>query len=178
MTKTKLINTNDTSFVIRKSTADDQNQIWAILKPIIRSGETYAIDRSSSRKAVLNKWTDKHSKCYVLERNSKVEGLYYLRANHEGGGNHICNCGFAVLEEKNGRGFGRKLLLHSLKKAKELGFTGMQFNLVVSNNKRAIKLWESEGFDIIGRIPSAFNHPKNGFTDALIMFKNLIETKL
>jgi len=54
----------------------------------------------------------------------------------------------------------------------------MQFNLVVSNNKRAIKLWESEGFDIIGRIPSAFDHPKNGFTDALIMFKNLIETKL
>ena len=88
-------------------------------------------------KEVLKKWTDKHSKCYVLERNSKVQGLYYIRANHEGGGNHICNCGFAVPEEKNARGFGRKLLLHSLKKAKELGFTGMQFNLVVSNNKRA-----------------------------------------
>jgi ribosomal protein S18 acetylase RimI-like enzyme len=177
MTKIKPINTTDTSFVIRKATADDENQIWAILKPIIRGGETYAIDRSSSRKTVLKKWTDNYSKCHVLERNSKVQGLYYIRANYEGGGNHICNCGFAVLEEKNGCGFGRMLLLDSLKKARELGFTGMQFNLVVSNNKRAIKLWESEGFDIIGRIPSAFNHPKNGFIDALIMFKTLIATK-
>jgi ribosomal protein S18 acetylase RimI-like enzyme len=65
------------------------------------------------------------------------------------------------------------MLNHSLNLAKEMGFKGMQFNLVVSNNKWAIKLWESEDFKIVGQIPSAFNHPNDGLIDAFIMFKKL-----
>ena len=96
-----------------------------------------------------------------------------MRPNQEGGGNHICNCGFAVMTTKTRNGIGRKMLNHSLNLAQEMGFKGMQFNLVVSNNKWAIKLWESEGFKIVGQIPSAFNHPNDGLIDAFIMFKKL-----
>ena len=30
-----------------------------------------------------------------------------------------------------------------------------QFNFVVSTNERAVKLWQSLGFEIVGRLPSA-----------------------
>ena len=46
-------------------------------------------------------------------------------------------------------------------------------NLVVSNNKNAINLWKSVGFEIVGRLPLAFHHPTDGLIDALVMFKNL-----
>jgi ribosomal protein S18 acetylase RimI-like enzyme len=49
----------------------------------------------------------------------------------------------------------------------------MQFNFVVSTNTRAIALWESMGFEVVGRLPGAFEHPTEGFVDALVMFRGL-----
>jgi ribosomal protein S18 acetylase RimI-like enzyme len=66
------------------------------------------------------------------------------------------------------------MCLHSLERSKERGFRAMQFNFVVSTNERAVKLWESLGFAIVGRLPGAFEHPKQGFVDALVMYKHLV----
>ena len=49
----------------------------------------------------------------------------------------------------------------------------MQFNFVVSTNDRAIKSWEAYGFEIVGRLPSAFRHPERGLVDAFVMHKRL-----
>ena len=49
----------------------------------------------------------------------------------------------------------------------------MQFNFVVSTNDRAIRLWESLGFEIVGHLPLAFRHPTSGYVDALVMFRHL-----
>jgi ribosomal protein S18 acetylase RimI-like enzyme len=49
----------------------------------------------------------------------------------------------------------------------------MQFNFVVSTNERAVKLWQSLGFEIVGRLPSAFEHPSKGFVDSFVMFADL-----
>ncbi len=49
----------------------------------------------------------------------------------------------------------------------------MQFNFVVSTNGRAIRLWQSLGFEIVGTLPLAFEHPKHGFVDAVVMFQAL-----
>jgi ribosomal protein S18 acetylase RimI-like enzyme len=49
----------------------------------------------------------------------------------------------------------------------------MQFNFVVSTNERAVRLWESCGFSVVGRLPGAFAHPALGFVDALVMFRTL-----
>ena len=48
---------------------------------------------------------------------------------------------------------------HSQKIAKELGYKAMQFNLVLVSNKQAISLWTKLGFDTVGKIPKAFDHP-------------------
>jgi ribosomal protein S18 acetylase RimI-like enzyme len=49
----------------------------------------------------------------------------------------------------------------------------MQFNFVVSTNDRALRLWQSLGFGIVGRLPGAFNHPQEGFVDAFVMYQTL-----
>jgi ribosomal protein S18 acetylase RimI-like enzyme len=49
----------------------------------------------------------------------------------------------------------------------------MQFNFVVSTNESAIHLWQKHGFEIVGRLPRAFQHPRLGYVDALVMWKDL-----
>jgi ribosomal protein S18 acetylase RimI-like enzyme len=62
---------------------------------------------------------------------------------------------------------------HSLELARARGFRAMQFNFVVSTNEHAIRLWQSLGFDVVGRLPRAFHHPTLGDVDALVMFRSL-----
>ena len=49
----------------------------------------------------------------------------------------------------------------------------MQYNLVVSTNERAVRLWQAMGFSIVGRLPGAFAHPALGDVDAFVMFRAL-----
>ena len=49
----------------------------------------------------------------------------------------------------------------------------MQFNFVVASNERAVALWRSFGFEIVGRLPQAFEHPRLGAVDALVMYRML-----
>ena len=49
----------------------------------------------------------------------------------------------------------------------------MQYNFVVSSNERAVRLWQALGFEIVGRLPQAFDHPALGLVDALVMVLRL-----
>lgn len=49
----------------------------------------------------------------------------------------------------------------------------MQYNLVVSTNERAVRLWQKLGFEIVGSLPEAFCHPTKGYVDAYVMHKKL-----
>ena len=49
----------------------------------------------------------------------------------------------------------------------------MQFNFVIASNERALRLWQSLGFAIAGRLPNAFEHPRLGPVDALVMTRSL-----
>ena len=62
---------------------------------------------------------------------------------------------------------------HSQKEALAMGFLAMQFNLVVSTNERAVRLWRRLGFGIVGTLPRAFRHVRLGLVDAFVMFKTL-----
>ena len=57
--------------------------------------------------------------------------------------------------------------------AVELSLKAMQFNLFVSANAGAIRLWKKMGFGVIGNLPKAFNSKSSGYVDALVMYKQL-----
>ncbi len=70
-----------------------------------------------------------------------------------------------------GKGIARQLCEHSQQIARALGFKAMQFNSVVSTNTVAVSLWQKLGYEVIGTIPKAYNHPQLGYVDSLIMYK-------
>jgi hypothetical protein len=49
----------------------------------------------------------------------------------------------------------------------------MQFNFVVATNENAVRLRQGCGFEIVGRLPGAFLHPRLGYVDALVMYRAL-----
>jgi ribosomal protein S18 acetylase RimI-like enzyme len=63
---------------------------------------------------------------------------------------------------------------HCLAEAAQKGFRGMQFNIVVSTNEAAVRLWRSLGFEITGTLPGVFRHAKLGYVDAYVMFRSLV----
>jgi ribosomal protein S18 acetylase RimI-like enzyme len=159
--------------LIRPARAADADAIWAIIAPTIRAGETYALDRDLNKSAALDYWTGSDRKTFVAEEDGAILGTYYLRPNQHGGGRHVCNCGYMTGLEAAGRGIARQMYEHSAAHARSEGYSAMQFNFVVSVNERAVRLWQSFGFEIVGRLPGAFLHPERGFVDALVMFKTL-----
>jgi ribosomal protein S18 acetylase RimI-like enzyme len=72
-----------------------------------------------------------------------------------------------------GKGVARAMCEHSLEWARSRGFKAMQFNFVVESNERAVRLWQSYGFTIMGRLPRAFLHPHLGYIDAFVMCREL-----
>lgn len=158
---------------IRPAAAEDADAVWAILEPVIRAGETYALPQDMTRDTALAYWFSPGHDVFVAAVDGKVLGTYFLRANQQGGGAHTANCGYMTHPAATGKGLASAMCAHSLDYARSHGFAAMQFNFVVSSNDRAVRLWQRHGFEIVGRIPDGFLHPRLGFVDALVMHRRL-----
>jgi L-amino acid N-acyltransferase YncA len=158
---------------IREATAADHDAIWAMLEPVIRSGEAYALPANMAREQALEFWFTTGNWVFVAEEDGAVVGSYFLHANQRGGGAHVANCGYVTAGWALGRGMAGAMCAHSLEFAKGAGFRAMQFNFVVSTNTAAVHLWRKFGFEVVGRLPGAFRHPGLGFVDVLVMFREL-----
>lgn len=161
------------AIIVRPFGPDDWGAVWEILRPVFRAGDTYAIDPDIDERDARDYWTSNGNETFVAESTGEILGTYYIRPNQAGGGRHICNCGYITGANAVGRGVARAMCAHSIDHAKDVGYRGMQFNFVVSSNVRAVELWKRFGFDVVGRLPLAFEHPTDGFVDALVMFRAL-----
>ncbi|MAW79966.1 MAG: GNAT family N-acetyltransferase [Parvularcula sp.] len=152
----------------------DWPEVWAVLEPAFRAGQSYPLPRDVSEADARKYWikTDGYN-AVARDDAGAVAGVYYLRPDQGGPGDHICNAGYVIAEAARGRGLATKLCLQSQDQARAMGFRGMKFNLVVSTNAAAIKAWKKAGMKIIATVPAAFRHPAQGFVDAYVMFKSL-----
>ena len=116
-------------------------------------------------------------KTFVLEEKGALLGTYCIKTNQPGLGSHVCNCGYMVSSKARGKGIARQLCEHSQELALALGYKAMQFNFVVATNQSAIQLWKRQGFDIVGCLPHAFDHPHQGYVDAFVMYRWLDTSK-
>jgi ribosomal protein S18 acetylase RimI-like enzyme len=158
---------------IRAAVKRDADAIWAMLEPVIRAGDVYALPAGMGREEALGYWFAPGNGVFVAELDGAITGSYYLKANQRGGGAHVANCAYLTAESSRGRGVARAMCEHSLVFGKAQGFRAMQFNFVVSTNAAAVHLWEQCGFREVGRLPGAFLHPKWGYVDALVMWREL-----
>ena len=80
---------------------------------------------------------------------------------------------YATDPSLRGRGIARRMAEHSLEEARGARLLGDAIQLRGRSNESAVHLWESLGFEAVGRLPGAFRHPRLGFVDALVMFRKL-----
>ena len=177
---------------IRKATDADHEAVWQIIKAVIATGDTYVFAPDTPRGEMLAYWfaPDKHTYVAVWAEPAasngrpengaapttplpKIVGTFFLKANQPGLGAHVGNAGYMVAPDAKGKRVGRTMAEYSLTEARRLGFRSMQFNFVVKSNEVAVKLWKSVGFEIIGEIPEAIDHARDGLTNAYIMYRKL-----
>ena len=158
---------------IRIATSNDFNSVWDIFTSVIKTGDTYVFDPKTEKDNLSKHWFAPYMKTYIAEEREKIIGTYIIKPNQIDLGSHIANCSYMVHPNAQGKGVGKLLCEHSLINAKDLGYMAIQFNIVVSTNINAIKLWENYGFEIIGTTPKGFRHKELGYVDTYIMYKKL-----
>jgi L-amino acid N-acyltransferase YncA len=159
---------------IRDATPDDWPAIWPFLSQIVAAGETYTYDRDLTEDAAKASWMlEPPDRTVVAVDGEKVMGTAKMNRNHRGGGSHIASASFMVDPDCSSRGVGRALGEEVISWARAAGYRAIQFNAVVESNTRAVQLWKSLGFEIIGTLPEGFLHPTKGYVGLHIMHRPL-----
>jgi len=158
---------------IRRATEDDWPQMWEIFRAVIAGGDTYVFGPETPEADGHAYWFGPSIRSFVALDGPALLGMYKIIANQRDLGSHVANASFMVSLGAQGRGIGRTMGLAALDQARDLGFTAMQFNFVVSTNEPAVKLWRSLGFEIVGTLPKAFRHRTLGLVDAYVMYRFL-----
>ncbi len=163
------------SVTIRAATAEDWGEIWRFMRGIVEAGETFSWDTDTSEETARSYWMHEPPGRTVVAVGDTgwIAGTAETHPNHGGPGAHIANAGFMVDPAYEGRGVGRALCQHVLDSARADGYRAMVFNAVVDTNTRAVKLWQSFGFEILATIPDAFNHPREGYVGLHVMYRGL-----
>lgn len=164
------------NMIIRKTNATtDYDAVWAIFSQVIRTGDTYVFDPNTPKEALQQHWFADYMDGFVaVNEQDEVVGTYIIKPNQIDLGNHIANGSYMVHPQHHGKGIGKVLCEHSIQFAKEKGYLGIQFNIVISTNTAAVKLWQKAGFKIIGTTPKGFRHQQLGLVDTYMMFKDLV----
>lgn len=156
---------------IRKAKDSDFNDIWEIFHQVVKRGDTFAFDPKASKEDCKTLWMSPSIHTFVAELQNKIVGTYILRKNQPGLGAHVANAAYMVHPTPRGQGIGKAMGSHSIKRARKLGFSAIQFNFVVSTNLVAIQLWLKLGFKIVGTVPKAFRHTNLGLVDVYVMHR-------
>jgi L-amino acid N-acyltransferase YncA len=161
--------------LVREATLDDWPQIWPFWREIVAAGETYTYEPDVDEETARELWFGGQSTrtTVAVSRDEAVLGTAAMYPNRPGAGSHIASASFMVDPRAAGRGVGRALAEEAIAWAQASGFRGMQFNAVVETNVRAVALWRSLGFEIIGTAPEAFLHPTQGYVGLHVMYRRL-----
>ena len=167
------VNTGQLS--IREANAEDWPAIWPFFRRIVAAGETYCYDRDLDEPRAREIWMQQPPGRTVVavDADGTVLGSAKAGPNQAGGGAHVSTAGFMVDPDRGRRGVGRALGEHVLAWARDAGYRSMQFNAVVESNTRAVALWRSLGFEVVGTVPEAFHHPTLGYVGLHVMYRRL-----
>ena len=159
---------------IREATDEDWPAIHPFWARIVDEGRTYAFPSGLDLESARPWWMESPpGRTVVAEVDGRVIGSAKMGPNRPGRGAHIATASFMVDREHRVRGVGRALGEHVVGWARDAGYAGIQFNAVVETNEPAVRLWRSLGFEVIGTVPGAFEHPEHGPVGLHVMFLDL-----
>ena len=157
---------------IREFAEADWPRVWAIIRDVVRAQETFPYDPAMTADQARDIWLDGPSGLTVVAAEAgRILGTAKMGPNRPGPGSHISTASFMVDPGARGKGVGTALCRFALDWAAQRGYAGMQFNAVVETNRTAVELYLRLGFDVIGTVPGAFEHPALGRVGLHIMYR-------
>lgn len=159
---------------IRTATDGDWPGIYPFYSTIMAEGRTYPFPEQQSLDEAKPWWMEQPpGRTVVAVEEGTIVGSAKMSANRPGRGSHIATASFLVAPQHQGKGVGRALGEHVIHWSRAEGFRGIQFNAVVEVNDPAVQLWKSLGFEVIGTVPEAFDHPEHGLVGLHVMYRPL-----
>ena len=159
---------------IREATAADWPAIEPIFRAVVNAGETYAYPEDLTSRQAQALWLEPSPGwALVALVDGAVVGTAKAGPNRPGRGAHVGTASFMVAPGSSGRGTGRALGERVLARLAAEGYRAVQFNAVVETNTRAVALWRSLGFGVVGTVPEAFDHPVHGLVGLHVMHRRL-----
>lgn len=160
--------------LIREFADDDWPQVWPLFREVVTAGETYAYDPATTYDEARALWVERPPGVTVVATDgARILGTAKMGPNRPGPGSHVSTASFMVAGTARGRGVGRALGEYALGWARDHGYAAMQFNAVVESNHAAVRLWKAIGFEIVGTVPEAFEHPTLGRVGLHVMYQRL-----
>ena len=159
---------------IRDATPGDWPAIWPIVREVVVAADTFPYDPDMTEDEARAMWmVDSPGRTTVAVDGAEVAGTANMYANRAGPGALVASASFMVASAARGRGVGRALVEDALSWARAVGFSAMQFNAVAETNAAAVALYRSVGFEIVGTVPEAFDHPEHGLVGLHVMHLKL-----
>lgn len=160
----------DQGLCLKPFSQEAEEALYEIFKEVVDAGTQFPYE-CNSKQEFHRQFFGPKSEVYVAHSiNGEVLGGFYLKPNFSGRSAHIANAAYMVKGSCRGQGIGTLLIKASLEIAKQLGFRAMQFNMVLSQNQRAVKLYEKLGFKIVGRIPNAVRVSDGRYQEGYILY--------
>jgi L-amino acid N-acyltransferase YncA len=160
--------------LIREYADADWPAVWDIFREVVAAGDTYAYDAGWSSEQARGVWVEAPPGHTVVACDGpRVLATAKMGPNRPGPGSHVATASFMVSGGARGQGLGRALGEYALSWARGRGYAAMQFNAVVESNRAAVRLWQALGFQIVGTVPEAFEHPTLGRVGLHIMHRRL-----
>lgn len=159
---------------IRKATEQDWPQIYPIFAATVAEGTTYAYPEGQTPEEARSMWMEEPpGRTVVASEGGRILGSAKMSRNRPGRGSHVATASFMVDPAQRGRGVGRALGEYVVAWARSSGHRAIQFNAVVETNTAAVRLWQSLGFEVVGTVPEAFDHPQHGLVGLHVMHLRL-----
>ena len=162
--------------LIRPARPADAPALWAILEPVIRAGDTYALDPDMGEAEALAYWLGPDKETFVAEVDEPHRSAPRISAptRPAAGGTSATSAYMTADGRRRGRGVARGLCGHALERARARGFRAMQFNSRgLDQHPRggavAVDGLRHRSAGCRGR----FGIPVHGDVDALVMFRAL-----
>ncbi|SNY71841.1 GNAT family N-acetyltransferase [Paractinoplanes atraurantiacus] len=160
---------------VREFEDHDWPAVWSIIREVVEAGDTFTYDPAMSEETAREVWIERppgRTTVAVDESTGRVLGTAKMGPNRPGPGAHISTASFMVASGARGRGVGTLLCRDALSWASSQPYAGMQFNAVAESNHAAVAVYQRLGFEILGTVPGAFDHPAQGRVGLHLMYKS------